>query len=200
MSSALEFWTGEGGDKYIDRNAFEGKAIAQRAFMFERILDRVNSINRVLEVGANVGINIAALQRILPPHVRYYAVEPNEAAFRELSKVVQEASCTTADNIPLPNNSIDVVFTSGVLIHIEPEKLLASCREIVRVAKRYVIAAEYFAAQPDRIDYRGSYIWKRDFGQFYLDNFPELRPVDCGFEWKVLTGIDNITWWVFEKC
>ena len=198
--SAIEFWTGQGGDAYIDRNAFTLQNVAMRASMWERILDRVNPINRVLEVGANVGINIAALQRILPPHVSYYAIEPNAQAIKKLQELVPGAYQGVADDIPLPDGKIDIVFTSGVLIHIEPEKLLGSCAEIVRVARRYVIAAEYFSEQPQQIDYRGSYIWKRDFGKFYLDNFENLRPVDCGFEWRHTTGIDNITWWVFEKC
>jgi pseudaminic acid biosynthesis-associated methylase len=202
-ASAIEFWTGEDGNKYIDRNAFTPLNVSRRAAMWERVFENIRAPNRILEVGANIGINIAALQKIMPPCVQYYGIEPNETAFNELQKIVSDpkmAGLSTADNIALPDSSIDVVFTSGVLIHIEPGMLLASCHEIHRVARRYVIAAEYFSDQPQQIGYRGNYIWKRDFGQFYLDNFPDLRPIDCGFEWRGMTGLDNLTWWVFEKC
>ena len=42
-------------------------------------------------------------------------------------------------------------------------------------------------------------LFKRDFGGFWLDNFPDLQVVKYGFSWKRLTGLDNLTWWVFEK-
>ena len=94
-----------------------------------------------------------------------------------------------------------MAFTSGVLIHIHPDDLLDSMGEIHRVAKRYVVCIEYFSDKPEMIPYRGhdDRLFKRDFGSYYLDNFPDLSVVDYGFSWKRLTGLDNLTWWVFEK-
>jgi hypothetical protein len=40
-------------------------------------------------------------------------------------------------------------------------------------------------------------LWTRDFGQYYMDL--GLKPVACGFAWKPLTGLDNVTWWVLRK-
>ena len=49
--------------------------------------------------------------------------------------------------------------------------------------------------------YRGEegLLFKRDFGAFWLENFPDLKPVSFGFSWKPLSGLDNMNWWVFEK-
>ena len=42
-------------------------------------------------------------------------------------------------------------------------------------------------------------MFKRDFGGFFLEHFPDWRVLDYGFAWKQLTGLDNLTWWLFEK-
>ena len=51
------------------------------------------------------------------------------------------------------------------------------------------------------IPYRGQegLLFKRDFGGLWLDSFPSLRTVAYGFAWKRVTGVDNLTWWLFEK-
>jgi pseudaminic acid biosynthesis-associated methylase len=200
QQSAFEFWTGQDGDAYIDRNELNSRNVGQRVGMWRRVFDHIIHPYSILEVGASVGINLAAIKQVLPPIVKVYGVEPNDYARAKLRSITDRAIEATADDIPLGDCSVDVVFTSGVLIHIEPEKLLASCREMHRVASRYIVCAEYFSDKPQQIEYRGSYIWKRDFGKFWLDNFEDLRPIGCGFEWRSLTGIDNLTWWVFEKC
>ena len=70
-----------------------------------------------------------------------------------------------------------------------------------RVARRYIVCVEYFSDQPETIPYRGhsEVLFKRDFGSLWLDCFPDLRVLDYGFFWKRLTGLDNLTWWLFEK-
>jgi len=42
-------------------------------------------------------------------------------------------------------------------------------------------------------------LFKRDFGGFWWDVFPELTFVDGGFFWKRATGLDDLTWWLFAK-
>jgi spore coat polysaccharide biosynthesis protein SpsF len=157
----------------------------------------------ILEVGANIGVNLRAL-RVLTG-AQMYALEPNAEARRVLIEdgVVPAANALDgfAASIPLADGVVDLAFTCGVLIHIHPDQLLSSVREVHRVARRYVVCVEYFSDKPQMIPYRGhdDRLFKRDFGQFYLDHFPDLRVVDYGFAWKRLTGLDNLTWWVLEK-
>ena len=57
-----------------------------------------------------------------------------------------------------------------------------------------------FFAYSDFADYsEDEALFKRDFGLFYLENFPGLRVLDYGFLWRAVTGLDNMTWQVFEK-
>lgn len=133
------------------------------------------------------------------------ALEPNPTARRTLTEdgVVPAADVMDgfAASIPLPEAAADLVFTCGVLIHIHPDDLQASVREIHRVATRYIVCIEYFSDKPEMIPYRGHQdrLFKRDFGGLYLDLFADLHVLDYGFAWKRATGLDNLTWWLFEK-
>lgn len=198
-------WSGEFGDAYIDRNAVEPtRQIALTRHWFKVLAATEGAPPAsILEVGANIGRNLRILSRITTAEL--YAVEPNAKARKVLvdDGVVPAARALDglASQIALPDGAVDLAFTAGVLIHIHPRDLLDSCREIHRVSRRYIACAEYFADREQEIPYRGEReaLFKRDFGGFWLDNFPDLRLLDYGFAWKRTTGLDNLTWWLFEK-
>jgi len=42
--------------------------------------------------------------------------------------------------------------------------------------------------------------FKKDFGAFYLERYPNLKWIDYGFLWEQEFKIfDNLNWWLFEK-
>lgn len=200
----LNFWQGQFGDTYADRNAADVETLKLRTAMWTRMLGAMSPPpGSILEVGANVGLNLRALSELLPAELT--AVEPNEKARDILAESgalpvdrIHDASSTS---LPLDDESVELAFTSGVLIHIAPDDLLPSCREMHRVSSRYIACAEYFNPTPVEIEYRGhsGVLFKRDFGAFWLDNFADLELVDYGFFWKRATGLDDLTWWVFRK-
>jgi spore coat polysaccharide biosynthesis protein SpsF len=199
------FWQGDFGDAYTDRNAATAQQIKARIALWARLLQCTIGAPpaQVLEIGSNIGNNLRALRALTDAEL--HAVEPNERARKVLveSGLVPEGNLRGrfASSIDVPDASVDLVFTSGVLIHIHPDDLPASCREIHRVARRYIGCIEYFSDKPEQIPYRGhgEVLFKRDFGGFWLDSFPDLRILDYGFAWKRATGLDNLTWWMFEK-
>ena len=196
---SVDFWSGEAGNAYSARNMPDVKA---RKMMWCRILNHIDPPRNILEVGANVGQNLAALKALCLADL--FAVEPNAEARDKLIKsgvtLPDYIYDGTTEALPFIDSKFDLVFTSGVLIHIAPEKLRDACAEIYRVSSRYIVCAEYFSAKPEMIPYRGqdNLLWKRDFGQFWIENF-NVEPLACEFEWKCLTGLDNLTWWVLEK-
>ncbi len=203
--SPLEAWSSAFGDAYTARNAADDSSVEQRVEMWRRILRPLSSDlpESCLEVGANVGINLRALRRL--HSIEMYALEPNAGARNILIRddVVpgDHVLDGSAERIDLADGSIDLVFTSGVLIHIAPDSLEDACREMHRVARRYLLAIEYFASEPEEKSYQGreGLLFKRDFGAFWLDLFPALSLVDYGFFWKRATGLDDLTWWLFAK-
>jgi len=198
-------WRGNFGDEYIERNPVSASNVQAAAMLWAQILLRLQGERprRILEVGANIGINLCALRGLTDAEL--FAVEPNVTARRQLAETGLLPAANILDGlatrIALPDAAIDLVFTRGVLIHIHPDDLLASCRELHRVARRYIVSIEYFAANPEELRYRSqsNALFKRDFGAFWLDNFPGLRVLDYGFAWQRMTGLDNLTWWVLEK-
>ncbi len=199
-------WRGGFGDAYTARNAASEAKLAALTAQWAAVLrPTIGAPPRsILEVGANIGLNLRALARLT--NAGLYAVEPNARAREALvaDGVVPPGHALDGlcEAIPLADRSMELVFTSGVLIHVHPDNLLAACREIHRVSSRYVVCIEYFAAKPEEVRYRdqSEALFKRDFGSFYLDNFPGLSILDCGFSWKRATGLDDLTWWIFSKC
>lgn len=200
----VAFWRGQFGNAYIERNAADVGTLNSRHAMWKRILAPLRTPPRsMLEVGANIGLNLRALASLTEAEL--HAVEPNAKARAVLADSgalpASRIFDGTAASLPLDDGSIEFVFTSGVLIHIAPDNLLDACREMHRVSSRYVACAEYFNPIPVEIAYRShsGFLWKRDFGGFWLDNFPDLTLVDYGFLWKRATGLDDLTWWLFQK-
>lgn len=201
----VKFWRGEFGDEYVNRNAVNRDHMKGRLALWVKISEYLQGDppKSILEVGPNIGLNLRALNLLTPAEL--YAVEPNEKA-REIlleDKVLPKENLINgfAGDYKLPCDSVELAFTSGVLIHIHPDDLLAACRNIHASSSKYIVCYEYFSDKPEVIPYRGhdDKLFKRDFGAFWLDNFPDLKLLGYGFEWKVATGMDNATWWVFEK-
>ena len=199
MNEQISAWEGDFGDAYTDRHTGPDPSRIQ---MFDRILGEIPGSwpKNVLEVGANAGLNLDALRSIFGHNVNLIGLEPNDKA----RKILVDKGYTTvsgiAQSIPMPNNAVDMSLTCGVLIHIDPEHLFQACREIWRVTSRYLICIEYFNDRPVMIPYRSrlGMLWKRDYGGFWMDNF-DVKLVSYGFLWGRVTGVDNLTYWVFKK-
>jgi len=204
-SEQIEFWRGEFGNHYLERNTADATNIRPRLQLWSQILSRLagRPPESILEIGANIGINLRTLSLLTGAEL--WAVEPNDKARARLVEdgvVPQDrAFGGSGADVTLPDASIDLVFTSGVLIHIHPDDLLANCSQMHRVSKRYIGCVEYFSDKPVELKYRehSNKLFKRDFGGFWMDNFPDLQLIDYGFAWKRVTGLDNLTWWIFEK-
>ena len=201
-SSLTEIWRGQFGNAYIDRCPADDERVRRSTMAWANLLKRLahDPPRSILEVGANVGANILALKRLTTAEL--WALEPNALARESLSRILpmERILDAEAQEIPLEEKSVDLVFTCGVLIHIHPDQLLAACSQIVRCARKYVICVEYFSHEPETKRYRerDGLLFKRDFGSFYLDHFQKLKIVDCGFSWQRMTGDDNTTWWILE--
>src|SRR5690606_29441559 len=108
-----------------------------------------------LEIGPNVGLNLIALAQLMD--IDLHAIEPNDTARAALAAagVVPPGQLHAGygDNLPLPDNAVEMAFTSGVMIHIAPENLLQTYREMHRVSSKYLVTIEYFSDQPETISY-----------------------------------------------
>lgn len=198
-------WIGQFGDSYSKRNIVTPEKVDDCKYIFKKIFSKVKTkeINRVLEVGCNLGRNLIALKKLLD--CECFGVEPNRYAREKLKKLKnfkdQNIVDAFADNIPFENELFDLVFTSVVLIHIPNNKINNCLDEIFRLSKKYILTIEYFSPEYQEIIYRGEkkLLFKRDYGTLFMDRFKNLDLVDYGFFWKRVTTQDNVNWWLFKK-
>jgi spore coat polysaccharide biosynthesis protein SpsF len=193
------FWAGEFGDRYSSRNSGE-RWIASNTALFSRVLSGTSGVQSVLEVGANIGLNVRALQQLLPGS-EIAGLEINEAAADELERT----GCTVFRGSALsfePERTYDLVFSKGVLIHISPEHLSTVYSLMHRASNRYVFLAEYYSPRPESITYHSEdeRLFRRDFAGELLDAFADLRLVDSGFAYhRGPFPQDDLTWFLLEK-
>lgn len=196
MSTQLQEWKGQFGREYTDRNVVDW---ASRAEGFDAIFESApGPIGTVLEVGCNRGHNLEAIVEDRYPAV--VGVEPNPYARRialDRGLIVLPGD---AYALPFDDASFDLVFTSGVLIHVPPDRLEDAMAEIVRVSRRYVLAIEYYAETDTEVRYRDrdGLMWNRDYGAHYLSlqggsGHSIVRSGDLGPEF------DGARFWLLEK-
>jgi len=207
MSEAVDFWRGDFGDQYTDRNRGEALIASNEALFRKALLPMFfTTPARMIEFGANIGLNIRALRRInVFSACEFTAVEPNAKAAAELRETkdihVHETAMQDADE-PW-GGGYDLSLSKGLLIHIKPEELYRAYGTLYRASRRYIFLAEYFSQSPREIIYRGnaSRLWARDFAGEMLDMFSDLKVVTYGFQWRrdPHAPADDITWTLFEK-
>jgi len=183
-----KIWQGEFGRAYTDRNTLNPQQVDElwsanygvsRRELNREFLADIPKDARILEVGCNVGNQLLLLQEqgfrnLAAVEIQSYAIE---TARRRLPGVIFKQA--SALDVPFENESFDLVFTSGVLIHIAPEDLKRVMSEIHRCARRYIWGTEYFSAEPASVNYRGhdGLLWKMDYPRLYLSTFADFELV-----------------------
>ena len=197
------FWTDEYADSYSLKNStFDNELGCQG---WAKILEKASLTRKTyLEIGCNIGRNLdqlALLDSQLKPSV--VEINPKALSFVKKRHVLHHSFCGPAQEASFPGGAFELVFTSGVLIHVPPDNLLDIMRRMHEWSSRYIVIAEYFNRTPVSIEYQGrpDLLFKRDFGAMFADNF-DVNLVDYGFLWGRIfdaAGFDDITWWLFEK-
>lgn len=192
-------WAGEFGDDYVERN--RDAESGRRDFWAHHV--EALGIRTVLEVGCNIGGNVRWLAELLGPE-NVTGIDVNEKALAILRENVPgvDARLARGAELPFEEGAFDLVFTTGVLIHQDPEETLEPMmREIVRCTDRYVMAGEYDADELTEVPYRGQSgaLFKQDYGALYQRLFPELELVESGFLSEREGRWDDLTYWFLRK-
>ncbi|HQR87065.1 MAG: pseudaminic acid biosynthesis-associated methylase [Burkholderiales bacterium 35-55-47] len=196
------FWAGEFGNDYIARN--QGDALlASNLDFFSKALRAARGIKSCIEFGANIGMNLKAIQ-LLHPGIKASAIEINDAAATQLRQVIASENVHNTSILDFePARTHDLVMIKGVLIHINPNELPQVYDKLVASCGRYLLVAEYYNPAPVTIPYRGhsDRLFKRDFAGEIMERHPEFKLVDYGFAYRRDPNFpqDDITWFLMEK-
>jgi pseudaminic acid biosynthesis-associated methylase len=166
LTEQEQFWRQSFGDEYVNRNRVDWRA---RVPFWASIIDRTKP-RYVLEVGCGSGWNMRALRHV-DPMLALWGCEINQTALQEAA----DAGLSVVDSslfdlkTEWPEGGFDLVFTSGVLIHVAPEDLSRAMDSIISVSNRYVLAVEYADETEVMVPYRDhtERLWRRPFGSLY---------------------------------
>ncbi|MCG9042274.1 pseudaminic acid biosynthesis-associated methylase [Laribacter hongkongensis] len=201
MNEQQQFWAQDYAEDYIRKNSQFDHQLGVEGW--QKMLAASEGIQSVLECGCNIGRNIDFLSAALPGASKSI-VEISKPAFDFVTRKHQLAhafnGAIEASAFP---DRFDLVFTIGVLIHIDPDNLLTVMKKMFDYSDKYILIGEYFNRTPVMIEYQGQQnkLFKRDFGKLFMESFP-VELVDYGFLWGHVydkAGFDDITWWLFRK-
>lgn len=157
-----------------------------------------------MELGSNIGMNLKAIHFLLPL-ARLSAVEINQTAAAECRKITGNSGEVFEMSILdfHSDKKWDFVFTSGVLIHINPDFLDRAYEVLYESSKKYVYVSEYYNPTPVEINYRGysDRMYKRDFAGELMEKYKDLKLIHYGFYYHRdynFPGGDS-TWFLMEK-
>ncbi|MCC7564553.1 MAG: methyltransferase domain-containing protein [Methanobacterium sp.] len=189
MNNQKTEWETRFGREYTQRNMFTPAELDQlyldrygvtRTGMNHEFLDFLDRDIMILEVGSNIGNQLHLLHNM--GFKNLYGIEINSHAIEKSNKLNCELPIYVikgeALNIPFKDSFFDLIYTSGVLIHINPKNIGNVISEIFRCSKRYIWGFEYFQDEGyNEIEYHGqnNMLWKTDFKKLYLENHPELK-------------------------
>ncbi|MFA7383731.1 MAG: pseudaminic acid biosynthesis-associated methylase [Desulfurivibrionaceae bacterium] len=195
------FWAGEFGDQYIGRNP-SAKEMGARLALFAKIIARTFEVESAIELGANIGNNLKVMHQLFPS-MELSAIEINEKAVDELRQWGKARVFHDSLLDFKPDRQYDLSFVSGVLIHINPDKLPKLYDLLHQSSRRYVCVIEYYNPSPVEVPYRGhsGKLFKRDFAGEILRRFSDLRLLDYGFVYHGDENfpLDDLTWFLLEK-
>jgi pseudaminic acid biosynthesis-associated methylase len=197
-----EFWANEFGNNYIERNS-DKEYLASNIVFFSKIFSQNQvKLKSVLELGCNVGMNLLALKEIFPS-LNINAIDINEKAIQSLQKSQKNFNlqCTSINNFQT-KEKFDLVFTKGVLIHLNPNDLDKIYEKIYNLSKEYILICEYYNPTPCSIPYRGNNdkLFKRDFAGEILNKYSNLKLVNYGFAYnRDVFSQDDLTWFLIKK-
>lgn len=180
-----DFWKGEFGDSYIDRNnsieeanrLYKERTGITVEEIFKKIFLDIDKNAKILELGCNIGLKLSLLQNL--GFTDLTGVEINKKAYKIAKKNLPNVKFynSSIEEFDPGQEKFDLVYTTGVLIHINPEALPEIMRKIISLSKKYIFDSENYSDKLTEVNYRGHQktFWKQNFPQLFLKEDSNLE-------------------------
>ena len=199
-------WSGKHGEEYAKKCVIDPES---RAPIFKKLIDIMKNydgesvISASLELGCNAGHNLEAIK---------LASNGDITDIKGLE--IRKDHCTKPSiingsiyDIPWEEGTFSLTFTSGVLIHIPPDRVVEAMSEMRRVSAQFVVMIEYYSEEEKGTKYREDFeykdgVWARPFGEIYKRSFPQDTLIETG---KVSDlgdegwGFTKCNYWIYNK-
>jgi len=184
----MQEWSGNFGREYTDRNVMtleEMECLYKKRYGIGRtdmnamFIGGLKKNISILEVGSNIGNQLLCLQKagfknLYGIDIQSHAIKLSRSRIKSID-IVQGSAL----GLPFEDGIFDLVFTSGVLIHLAPENIGEALYEIYRCTKKYIWCFEYYADTYTQIKYHrhDNLLWKTDFAKLFIQRFKDLQLV-----------------------
>jgi len=172
MTIQEDAWKAGIGREYTDRNTLSYVELdmlywdcfrTTRSALNARFLEDVPLSASILEVGCNIGMQLRHLQK--GGYVDLHGIELQQYAIDRLCVKDVDVRQGSAESLPYEDGSFDLVFTSGVLIHLPIHILGTAIREMMRVSRHWIWGFEYYSYPRQEITDRNwqDMLWSDDY-------------------------------------
>ena len=181
-----EFWKGDFGEDFRNRHQelenynqwyMENVGVPEEDF-WKKYFSKLDKNLKIVELGCNVGVKLSILKKMGFKNLT--GVEINKNAY-EIAKRNDPSITWINSSIDSfePDEPFDLVFTSFVLIHINPETLNTIIKKMVNISKKYIFGFENYGEKLTEIPYRGhsNVLWKQNFPALFKELEPSLKEI-----------------------
>ena len=202
-----DFWSGSDGKSYIKRNnslELANKLYKERTGIthqevFQEFFENLDRNMSILELGCNIGINLDVLKNM--GFKKLTGLEINQEAIdiaKEKYPMIKFIHSSIED-FKCNDNEYDLVFTTGVLIHINPSSINDIINKMIRLTKKFIFGFECFSEKLTEIKYRGhsDLLWKQNFPLLFINskNMKLIKEKKIHYKDKNLCDVT----YIFEK-
>jgi ubiquinone/menaquinone biosynthesis C-methylase UbiE len=119
----------------------------------------------ILEIGCGFGRNIKFLSKETP-NIKLFGADFSFKMLQIAHKDLPKMPLVTADILKLPfiDNSVDFIFTHGVLMHTPPDKTINALQELLRITKKHLLIIEEIRSQPGKIN---THTWAHNYPDLF---------------------------------
>ena len=180
-----DFWEGDFGDSYIKRNSsldqvneiYKKQTGITQEEIFKEFFEPFKRDISIIELGCNIGLKLSILKKM--GFVNLTGVEINKNALKEAQQNNPEINFiqSSIEEFNPNQEKFDLVFTSGVLIHISPLSINQIIKKIINLSRNHIFGFEYFSENLVEINYRENQesLWKQNFPALFQKQSPDLQ-------------------------
>ena len=159
-SNPRRYWENRGGERYFTEQEVKKDREDRSIFIAKEIA--ALSPESVCEIGCGYGKQLKNISKLCKD-TRITGVDFSKIQLKKAREFVGkeiELLCADAKWLPFADKSFDLVFTSAVILHNPPEDADMIRKEIIRIARRYIVHNEDIDVTLTRYGYNNTEIYK----------------------------------------
>jgi len=178
MNEQQETWAGEFGNEYVERNLefhdvqYTGPNTGyNRLTITKSFFEDMPRDASILELGCNVGSIIWILNDMGFTDVT--GIDINKKAIKMVNDRYPHYRFfhSSIEDFPI-SKKYDMVFTSGVLIHINPTNIMPVIEKIKSLSSKWIFGFEYYSEEFEDISYyrkvsKGNLNWTGNYAKLF---------------------------------